>query len=132
MSAEKVELVRRLYELANLRDVDATRELIAPELEMRTAGLFPDVDTAYHGREEFMRFLLDFAGIWVDLSLEPDKYFDLGRRVLVLAHFHATGRDGLEVERSFAHLWTLRDGRAVRLEAYADEHAAFKAAGVSK
>jgi ketosteroid isomerase-like protein len=132
MSQENVEILRRWYAAANHRDADAGIELIDPDIELRTAGIFPDMDSAYQGREAFVRFLYEFAEAWVDLSLEPERYVDLGTRVLVLAHFHATGRDGLEIERPFAHLWTLRDGRAVRLDAYADQREALEAVGLKE
>jgi ketosteroid isomerase-like protein len=56
---------------------------------------------------------------------------DLGERVLVLSHFHARGRDGIKVTRSFAHVWTVEDGRVVRLDAYADQQKALDAVGLS-
>src|SRR2546422_10664470 len=104
MSQENVEILRRWYEAANRRDADAGIELLAPELEFRTAGIFPDMDTVYRGREAFVSFLNEFAEPWKELSIEPDRYLDIGARVLVLAHFRAKGRDGIEVERPFAHL----------------------------
>ena len=132
MSQENVETMRRWYDAANRRDVDAGIGLMHPDIEVRTAGLFPDMEAAYQGREAFISFLFKFAEAWVELSLEPDRYVDLDTRVLVLAHFHAKGRDGLEIDRPFAHLWTLREGRAVRLEAYADHQEALAAAGLSE
>jgi hypothetical protein len=131
MSQENVEVLRRWYETANRRD-DAGLQYLDPELEFRTAGIFPDMETVYRGREEFVSFLYKFAEPWEELWLEPDRYFDIGARVLVLAHFHAKGRDGIEVERPFAHLWTMRDGRAVQLVAYADQGKALEAVGLSE
>jgi uncharacterized protein len=132
MSQENVEVLRRWYEAANRRELEAAVEYLAPELEFQTAGIFPDMDAVYRGREAFVSFLYEFAEPWEELSIEPDRYLDIGVRVLVLAHFKARGRDGIEVERPFAHLWTMRDGRAVRLVAYADQKMALEAVGRSE
>jgi ketosteroid isomerase-like protein len=34
---------------------------------------------------------------------------------------------GIEVEARYAHLWTMQDGRGVRVDAYADPDAALEA-----
>jgi ketosteroid isomerase-like protein len=133
MSQENVEIPRRWYEAANRRDVDAGNELLDPDFEFRMAGVLPDFpQTAYRGRDEFVAFLWEFAEPWEALTIEPDRYLDIGSQVLVLAHFHAKGRDGIEIERPFAHLWTIRDGRAVRLVSYADHRQALEAVGLSE
>jgi ketosteroid isomerase-like protein len=131
MSQENVELLRRWYEMANRRD-DSGRQLLDPEFEFRPAGLFPDLPESYRGRDEFVAFLWEFAEPWEELTIEPDRYLDIDSQVLVLAHFHAKGRDGIEIERPFAHLWTIRDGLAVRLVAYADHQQALDDVGLSK
>jgi hypothetical protein len=43
------------------------------------------MDAVYRGRDEFVSFLHHFAEPWDELSLAPDKYFDIGSQVLVLA-----------------------------------------------
>ena len=50
--------------------------------------------------------------------------------MLVLSYFRARGRDGIEITRPFAHVWTLEEGRVVRLDAYADQRAALEAVGL--
>ena len=64
--------------------------------------------------------------------MTPQRFFDLGERVLVLSRFEATGRDGIEANLPMAHLWTLRDGKVVRMDAFADQQKALEAAGLSE
>jgi ketosteroid isomerase-like protein len=132
MSQENLEALRTYYEAANRRDLDLALDFLAPEIEFHLAGVFPDLELAYIGREEVLRFLEQFADPWEELSVEPQRLIDLDTRVLVLLRFHATGRDGIEVELPLAQLWTLQDGRAVRMDAYSDQLKALEAAGVSE
>jgi ketosteroid isomerase-like protein len=130
LSEENVENVRRYYDTANRRDEDAFFAGLAPEFEFHTAGAFPDLDPVYVGREAFLDFLFKFQDPWEELSIDPDEVIDAGQQVLALINFHARGRDGIEVELALAHLWTIRDGLAVRLDSYADQQKARKAVGL--
>ena len=66
-----------------------------------------------------------------DYRPEVEELIDLGDQVLTLAIEHGTGRgSGAEVEASrTAHVWTLRDGKAVRLDLYLERAEALKAVG---
>jgi ketosteroid isomerase-like protein len=127
MSGENAEHVRGYYEAANHRDIDAFFEELSPAFEFHTAGAFPDLDPVYTGREEFLEFLLKFQDPWEEISIEPDELIEAGPRVLALVSFHAKGRDGIEVKLALAHLWTIEDGIAVRLDGYEDQDQARKA-----
>jgi ketosteroid isomerase-like protein len=69
---------------------------------------------------------------WVTLSLDPERFIDAGARVLVLSQFHARGRDGLEVNLQLANLWTVRYGRIVRMDAFADHESGLEAVGLAE
>jgi ketosteroid isomerase-like protein len=57
---------------------------------------------------------------------------DRGDRVLTLTHMRGRGRDGIEVVLEMGHLWTFRDGRIARMEAFADPQQALEAVGLSE
>ena len=133
MSQENVEIMRSYFEAANRRELDAVDDLLSPEVEFHLAGVFPDLEPAYIGREAVRGFLEQFGDPWEELSIEPEALIDLGgTRVLALLHFHARGRDGIEVTLPLAQVWTLRDGRAVRMDAYSDQRKALAAVGLSE
>ena len=62
----------------------------------------------------------------------PMEFIDAGERVVVVGRMHARGKgSGVEVDRSFASIWTIRGGRVVRWElGYDDRRAALEAAGL--
>jgi uncharacterized protein len=132
MSGENVKIVRRMYEATNRGDPDAALEALAPEIEIHLAGVFPDLDPVYRGHVGVRRWVEQTREPWEELLVEPDRVIDLGARVLVLAHFHVRGRDGIEVQRPVAHLWTMRNGQAVRMDAYSNHQNGLAAAGLSQ
>jgi ketosteroid isomerase-like protein len=132
MSQDNLELVRTYFEAANRREVDAVADFLAPEIEFHLAGVFPDLEPAYIGREAVRGFLEQFGDPWEELSVEPETLMELDSRVLVLLHFHAKGRDGIEVVLPLGQVWTLQDGKAVRMDAYPDHRQALEAVGLSE
>ena len=106
-------------------------EFMSPEIELHLSGAFPDLEGVYQGHAGVREFVALFNPPWKELTVQPYRFVDAGERVLVLSHFHGTGRDGIEVTLRMAHLWKLRDGLIVRMDAFVDEQEAFTAAGIS-
>jgi uncharacterized protein len=115
MSAENVEIVRGAYEAFNEGDPEAAAALLDPEVEWTLPAHFPDAET-WRGRERVVEGLATLAGAWESIHIEVKELIDAGERVVALVHIQGraalTGLDlgGMGVD---AHVWTLRDGRAV-------------------
>jgi uncharacterized protein len=127
-----VDTVRSYYEAINRGDLDTVFEWFRPEIEFHLAGLFPDLERVYHGHGGVREFLEKFSEPWEELKVEPTEIIDVDGRVLALLRFHARGRDGITVNLPLAHLWTLIEGQAVRMQAYADQGVAKEAAGLPR
>jgi len=132
MSAENVELVRKLYEATSAGRMDARFELLAPDVEFHVSGAFPDLERIYRGHAGVRKVDEQLNAPWERISLFPDRLIDLGEQVLALCHFEAVGRDGIQVNRPLGHLWTVRHGQAARLDAFPDHAAALEAVGLSE
>jgi ketosteroid isomerase-like protein len=133
VSQENVDIVRAMYKVANAGDqLDANFEVLAPDVEFHVSGAFPDLDPVYRGHEGVAALNAALNEPWVTLSLDPERFIDVGSQVLVLSRFHARGRDGMEVRLDLANLWTVRDGQIVRMDAFADHESALQAAGLSE
>jgi uncharacterized protein len=130
MSQENVEIVRTMYETGTGK-LDPDFGLLAPEVEFHLSGAFPDLDPVYRGHEGIRELNDRLNAPWEEISLDPERMIDMGERVLVLCHFQARGRDGIEVTLPFAHLWTLRNGQVVRMDAFSDQKTALGAVGLS-
>jgi ketosteroid isomerase-like protein len=130
MSQENVEIVRRLYEAFNRRDLMGELEALDPEFEW-----IPDArsfESAIRGRENVLRFLEDQIET-LDLRVQPEEFFEKGDRVI--AFVRASGRgaaSGAEFDISIAGVWTFQDGVPVRAQAYAERDKALEAVGLSE
>jgi ketosteroid isomerase-like protein len=138
MSKENVEVVRRAYEEFSQRGPD--EELLdtfwAPDIvfDVSPAGV-PGLGT-YRGHEEVMSFFDDWFGVFPfeEWEQEVEEIIDCGGdRVLALAHQRGRGSgSGAPAELEFAQLYTLRDGKFVRVETYLDHKRALEAAGLQE
>jgi uncharacterized protein len=130
MSQENVETLRRGYEALNRGDLDATLEICDPDIECRLpeGGLATGTLHGHKGlRELFEAYLEAFE----ELRAEPDRYLEADDHVVVFLKLSGRGRgSGLEVDVRPAHLWTMRDGKAVRLEVFPRGEGALEAAGL--
>ena len=133
MSPQNVDLVRRLYaELASegstqeferrLTD-DALGRFLDPAVEWVPV---PDsllaVDS-YRGFEGVRRFWGDFLSTWERYRVEPLRFDDAGDQVAVVVHIVGRTHE-LEVDETRSSLLTLRAGRVVRVQSFAEPEGA--------
>ena len=144
MSQENVEIVRSLMlapevDLAPLfrNDemwaalVEFVAPVVAPDFECTANLLGPE--TSYAGVDGFRAFWLDWLAPWETYRSETEKMIDLGNRVLQLAvEFGRRVGSAQEVQGKNAALWTIRDGKVLRFDAYADRARALKAVGLEE
>lgn len=116
MSREHVEALERVY--AEWRAGSFTRaDIFDSQIEVTWYPTGMDTIGTSRGIDELgarFRRWLDVLG---EVRFEPERFIDLGDQVLVLVTMHARARhSGIEVSGRYGHLWTLREGKAVRLE----------------
>lgn len=62
--------------------------------------------------------------------MEVDEVRRLDGGAIVRTRFHGRGRDGIEVERPFVHVWSFRDGRIAAVRSYGSWEDAARATGL--
>lgn len=121
------EVVRELYAIWNRGGAES--ELIDPRIEYVNP---PDaVEPGTRRGLEGWRTAFEHAREAFDqLAVEAVRVHERGERVLaeVLIRIHARGA-GIETELRQGHVWTLREGRAIRFEWFNDPAAAWEAFG---
>jgi ketosteroid isomerase-like protein len=133
MSRENVELVRRLLDVYNERSFAENTGLIDPEIEWDFSRVELPEGTSYTGPSEFRSFIEAWEEGFESDHMAAQEIFDAGDRVVVVVHHHGRGKiSRIEVEQTVAMLWTLRDGRAVRMAIYPTRAEALEAAGLSE
>jgi ketosteroid isomerase-like protein len=142
MSPEDVEIARRGYAAfahafgsGNIDDfAPILEEFWDPEIVLTPAGVLPDSHVARGGdavlgviAEQMQAF--EKGSTW----LEPLEFIDAGDRLVVTYRFGGRGRHTeIEVEFSFAHVVTIHEAKAVRVDVYETKQEALEAVGLSE
>jgi ketosteroid isomerase-like protein len=127
MATPEIENLRRSYEQLNEGHTEAAIAALDPDAIWEESGELPGGDVL-HGRDQVRDFLEGFLETWSEFRQEIEDVLVVGDRVCLLIHLRATGRvSGAEVDAQYAHIWTLRDGLGVRVDAYRDQAEARRA-----
>src|SRR4051794_39855214 len=136
MSQEHIDRIRRGFEAFNRGDWDAALEYVAEDVVWGAYLAAMDGERAIFGHESLRRTWQaqrdDLGG--EDFKIEARDIRDLGAgsllvKLRVMGHGSASG---VPVKVEYVQLVTIRGGLLVRLDNYASEAEALKAAGLSE
>jgi ketosteroid isomerase-like protein len=132
MSRADIETLRAGYEAVSRGDWDAATRLAHPEFELQTADRVVNPGT-YRGPEEVRRFFEDLFEPFEEVVVEPEEFFERGDQiaVFVTTRLRPAGSSAV-VENRIGHLWTMREGKASRLEVFPRREEALEAADASR
>ncbi len=133
MSPGNVEIVRRVFDAFNRRDVAAFLELLDPDVEW-VPILAVLEGRVYRGHADVRRWIEDLATDWELFEVHPEELDDLGDRVLVSGHWRARGRaSGVELDNQpGTWLYEIRGGKVVSMLTFTDRDEALEAAGLKE
>lgn len=127
MRDQDLQAVLASYEALNRGDIDATVAALARDVEWHESPALPDAGV-FRGRDAVRAFLERFLESWQDLQQEIEDVVVEGDRAALMIHLRARGRgSGAWVGARYAHVWTVRGGAGVRVDAYDDREAALRA-----
>ena len=132
LAEEDLDKLREAYRaLAGPEGMAALLPFMDPDIEYVNPDNAIDSGTRL-GHDGMRQVVRSLDGAFAEYTHELHELVDAGDKVLAYTTFKACGRDsGAWVEVPEQHVWTLRDGKIVRLEWYHDEAAARRAAGLS-
>ena len=117
-----VALVKRSYDAFARGDMDGVLGDMHPDIEWQQAQGLPHGGT-YHGLEDVRRNIFDPLDEewWDEFSAVPTEFLDAGEEVVVLGRYRGVAKGtGKELDVPFVHVWTVRDGTAVRFRQFLD------------
>jgi ketosteroid isomerase-like protein len=138
MSEENVEIVRRIYEAAASRDAGTVMALYDPQVELDASRIGVSNRPAgggdvFQGHEGLRSLFREWHEAWGKIEYDYEELIDAGEQVIAVVTRHARGRaSGVEVERPFALLWTIREDKVVRVVWYLSREEALEAAGLPR
>jgi ketosteroid isomerase-like protein len=111
--------------------MDAAFESFHPDIEFREDPRFPEAGV-YRGRDAVRRYLTQFTHQFDEFRFELEELLDAGDdRALALLNLRGRGKDsGAMFEAQAGWIYTIQDGRTVRIDAYLDRREAMEAAGL--
>jgi ketosteroid isomerase-like protein len=121
MSLENVEIVRRFLS----GDVDAAMPYTDPDVVWNPIEELPT-----QGREAVRAAIADWRAEWADYRVMPEEFVDIGDSVVATVRLRGRGRgSGIEIDARFYDVYTLRDGKIVRMDQFTERSEALEAVG---
>jgi ketosteroid isomerase-like protein len=121
---ENVEVVRRFL----LLGVDEALTYAAPDIVWNPAEEAPT-----QGHEAVRASLARWKSEWDDYEVRPEELEPVGDFVVATVRLRGRGRvSGVEVNARFYEVFTVRDGKIVRMDQFTEQGEALEAAGLSE
>jgi ketosteroid isomerase-like protein len=119
--------LRASYAALNQGDITGTMEVLAEDATWVEHSELPEAGS-YRGRETIRGFLEQFLESWDRFEQDIEDVQTGNGCVLLFIRLVARGKgSGIDVQSRYAHLWTMRDGVGVRVDAYYDREQALAA-----
>jgi ketosteroid isomerase-like protein len=131
MSRENMEVVQGVYDAASRRDSAAVLAFYDDSVELDNRSLVVGAGDVYKGHDGLRMLFREWNEAWENIDYKLDDLIDLGGdQIVSVVTRHGRGRtSGAEVEIHVALLWTINDGKVVRVVWFPTREAALEAAG---
>jgi ketosteroid isomerase-like protein len=130
VSPSNVAAVRSVYDSWGKGDFRGGVELFDPRVTFVIRAGFPDAGT-YTGLDEIAGYTRQFLEPWTRITIQAEELVDAGDAVLATVYQQGVGTgSGVDTGFRYWQVWSLRDGRVVRLENFRDRAEALAAAGL--
>ena len=127
-----IAVLRPVYEQWAQGNFRPVTDVYDASLEWGWSEEFPDIAGVERGAEGQSEKLLTWLATWERWRVEVEEYRTNGDFVVALCRYIGRGKgSGVDVDTPGAHLWTVKDGRAVRMVVFSDRERALEAAGLS-
>ena len=113
--------VQGVYDAFAKGDIPAVLGFLSSDVDWTEAEGFPYGGT-YTGPEAVLEGVFMRLGTeWESFAVVPDEFIDGGDTVVVLGKYRGTYKaTGKSFQANFAHVWKVREGKAVRFVQYVD------------
>jgi ketosteroid isomerase-like protein len=119
MSQQNVELLRSALDTNNEKGPEAIFALIDPDFVAVIPSSLSVEPDSYRGVDGMRRYFELWSEVMDEVRFLAEEFIDAGEKVVVPSRVVARSREtGLELEQRVVQVWTIRDGRALSVEAY--------------
>jgi len=127
----RIEPLRKVYSAWQRGDFRPRADVYDHDMEWGWSAEFPGLAGVLRDSGPRSGRMLRWLSSWEHWRVEPEGYIAAGESVVVLTRYLGRGKgSGVEVDAPGAHLWRMRNGKAVRLEIFSSRERALDAAGL--
>jgi ketosteroid isomerase-like protein len=125
------EIVRRMFDAANERDLQTLEALLSEDVEFQSV-LFASEGGTFRGRRGIREYFAAFDEAFAEYRSEVEEVVDAGEdRVVALVKFTARGKEsGVTLDQPFGLVITFRGEQISRMDSYFNRAEAVEAAGL--
>lgn len=132
MSRHNVEIVRGTFEAFNSEDIERVLSRADPDFEAVVPPELSAEPDTYRGHDGLRLYFQSFRDAMQEVRFEPEQFLEAGEFVVTVVRLTAKGRHtDIAVEQRISQVWTIRDGKAVRVLTFGSLAQALAAAGLS-
>jgi ketosteroid isomerase-like protein len=119
VSDQNLEIVKRGIEAFNERGVEGIVPMIHPDFEATTPPSLASEPDTYRGQDGIRRWFDSFDEVMDQIRWDDHRLQQVGDRVVVEFTLRARGKTtGLDFGQDAVMVWTLRDGKGIRIELF--------------
>jgi len=128
--AAQTDALRETYAALNRNDIEATVKAFDPEIAWIEPAEYTGGATC-HGRAAVAAHLSRARGTWAEGGCEPERFIVAGDKIVVFIYVRVRLKNETEWrEGRHAAVYTFRNGKAIEMRIFDDEHRALEWAGV--
>jgi len=132
MSGQALKVVKRALEAFDSGDMGRILVLTHPDFEAEVSSEVSAEPDTYRGHDGIRRYFDSFDEAMDDIHFEGERFWETDDSVVVALRLTARGRrTAIAVEQHSAGVWTVRDGKILRIRAYASITRALRSVGLS-
>jgi ketosteroid isomerase-like protein len=133
MSQENVAIVRQIFRAFNSEDIELILAHTHNDFELEVPPALSAEPDTYRGHDGMRRYWESFQDAMDEIRIQPERLCDAGEAVVVAMHLTAKGRrTAIAVEQRTVGVWTICDGKVMRIHAYVSLSEALEAAGLAE
>ena len=116
-----LDAVKKVYDAFAKGDIPTVLGSLSADIDWTEAEGFPYAGT-YHGPRAVLEgVFMRLGSEWEGFAAVPHEFIDGGDTVVSLGKYSGTyKRTGKRFQADFAHVWKMRDGKAIRFVQYVD------------
>jgi ketosteroid isomerase-like protein len=113
--------VKQVYHAFAKGDIFAVLGFLNSEIDWTEAEGFP-LGGTYHGPKAVLEgVFMRLGSEWIGFAAVPDEFIDAGDVVVALGKYSGAYKaTGKNFQANFAHVWRVKDGKAIRFTQYVD------------